>query len=99
VNLALASARHWHGHERPLFNSQRREFWAKKIAGNRKQDQRRTRALPQAGWHVLIVWECSLKGEPRDRWLKSQVPVSLLAKRTTAGRVRRDLSELQMGRK
>jgi DNA mismatch endonuclease (patch repair protein) len=57
----------WHAHECPLFKlpATRREFWARKIAGNRERDKRSARALRQAGWRVLTVWECSLKGRAR----------------------------------
>lgn len=57
----------WHGHDCPLFRlpATRPEFWAAKIAGNRARDQRDTEALRAAGWRVLTVWECSLKGPSR----------------------------------
>jgi hypothetical protein len=32
---------------------------------NRERDQRSAKALREAGWRVLIVWECSLKGPGR----------------------------------
>src|SRR6185312_10055776 len=57
----------WHGHDCALFKmpTTRREFWAKKIAGNRARDQRCVQALKTRGWRVLTVWECSLKGATR----------------------------------
>ena len=57
----------WHGHACPLFRmpATRREFWAKKISGNRDRDLRSAQALRLAGWRVLTVWECSLKGPAR----------------------------------
>lgn len=57
----------WHGHDCPLFKmpATRREFWAKKICGNRARDQRSAEALQRAGWRVLTIWECSLKGPSR----------------------------------
>jgi DNA mismatch endonuclease (patch repair protein) len=57
----------WHGHDCPLFRmpATRREFWASKIAGNRKRDQRTLDSLRTAGWRTLVVWECSLKGPAR----------------------------------
>jgi len=57
----------WHGHDCVLFKMPptRREFWAKKIAGNRARDKRSAAALKRAGWRVLTVWECSLKGPGR----------------------------------
>ena len=57
----------WHGHDCVLFKmpATRRKFWAKKIAGNRARDERSVAALKRAGWRVLTVWECSLKGPGR----------------------------------
>lgn len=54
----------WHGHNCRLFKmpATRREFWTAKIAGNRARDERNGEALQRAGWRVMIVWECSLKG-------------------------------------
>jgi DNA mismatch endonuclease, patch repair protein len=57
----------WHGHDCPLFKepATRPEFWQRKISGNRARDQRTASALQSAGWRVLTVWECSLKGPAR----------------------------------
>lgn len=57
----------WHGHDCPLFRmpATRPEFWAKKISGNRERDVRTAKALQRAGWRLLTVWECSLKGPTR----------------------------------
>jgi DNA mismatch endonuclease, patch repair protein len=57
----------WHGHDCPLFKlpATRREFWAAKIEGNRKRDARDIAVLAAAGWRVLVVWECALKGPAR----------------------------------
>lgn len=57
----------WHGHDCPLFRmpSTRREFWSKKISDNQDRDQRSAKALHEAGWRILTVWECSLKGPAR----------------------------------
>lgn len=57
----------WHGHDCPLFKmpATRPDFWAKKISGNRERDVRTVKALRLAGWRLLTVWECSLKGPAR----------------------------------
>jgi DNA mismatch endonuclease (patch repair protein) len=57
----------WHGHDCPLFRlpATRTEFWAQKVNGNRVRDLQTTGALRAAGWRVLTVWECSLKGPAR----------------------------------
>lgn len=57
----------WHGHDCPLFKmpATRPEFWAQKISGNRERDLRTAKALQCAGWRLLTIWECSLKGSAR----------------------------------
>jgi len=57
----------WHGHDCPLFKwpATRREFWQAKIEGNRARDLRDLAGLAAAGWRVLVVWECALKGPAR----------------------------------
>lgn len=57
----------WHGHDCTLFKlpATRSQFWADKIATNRSRDERDLAALLKAGWRVLTVWECSLKGPGR----------------------------------
>lgn len=54
----------WHGHDCYLFKlpQTRKEFWEKKITQNQSRDQRDLDALVRAGWRVLVVWECALKG-------------------------------------
>lgn len=58
----------WHGHDCPLFKLPvtRREFWAKKICGNRDRDKRTVAALLALGWRTFTVWECSIKGPGRQ---------------------------------
>jgi DNA mismatch endonuclease (patch repair protein) len=57
----------WHGHDCPLFKwpATRREFWQAKIEGNCARDLRDLAGLAAAGWRVLVVWECALKGPAR----------------------------------
>ena len=51
----------WHGCPRhgtmPAGN---REFWKAKLARNKERDTQGTRALRQAGWTVLRIWEHDL---------------------------------------
>lgn len=64
----------WHGHEGcaayriPKTNT---EFWTRKIECNRQRDREEQRRLATMGWHVVVVWECELKGELRERTLES----------------------------
>lgn len=58
----------WHGHDCLLFKlpATRREFWAAKVDGNKARDARTIAGLTAAGWRVLVVWECALKGPARQ---------------------------------
>lgn len=78
----------WHGHDCPLFKwpRSRQEFWREKITGNIGRDRRSILQLEQAGWRVLIIWECALKGVTRldtetvigrtAEWLRESAPSS-----------------------
>lgn len=59
----------WHGHKNcPKTKSangsrvpkSRPEFWSKKLLSNRSRDAKRCVELRQAGYRVLILWECDL---------------------------------------
>jgi DNA mismatch endonuclease (patch repair protein) len=57
----------WHGHDCPMFRlpATRTAFWQAKISGNQVRDQQAVRDLTAAGWRVLVVWECALRGPAR----------------------------------
>ena len=57
----------WHCHRCHLFKwpSSRVDFWRAKISRNREKDAEAGRALARAGWRILTVWECALKGRTR----------------------------------
>ncbi len=57
----------WHAHRCHLFKlpSTRRAWWREKLLRNRLADKRTRRALEKAGWRVLEIYECSLKGRER----------------------------------
>lgn len=81
----------WHGHECSSFRwpASRSEFWHGKIAGNRARDQRNLTQLQEAGWRVLTVWECAVRGARRRqpdtladdcaKWLKSRSRARVIA--------------------
>ena len=74
----------WHGHDCPLFRwpGTRQDFWRTKIGRNIERDAEVCAALDRAGWRVLTVRECALKGPGRigadaaiaaaAQWLRSQ---------------------------
>lgn len=58
----------WHRHPgcaNATLPSTRSDFWAAKLDGNVERDARNIAALEEAGWTVLIVWECDLKSDPQ----------------------------------
>jgi DNA mismatch endonuclease (patch repair protein) len=58
----------WHGHEHcPLYRLPKSNsaFWTEKVTANRERDARVSKTLRDAGWNVVTVWECSLKGRSR----------------------------------
>lgn len=59
----------WHGHDCAYFRwpSTRPEFWHAKITRNREVDHSARAALRAAGWRVLTVWECALRGRSDDQ--------------------------------
>lgn len=67
----------WHMHDCRYFKlpSTRRDFWTQKLGGNRERDERKQRLLEEAGWHVLVVWECEIR-DGKD-WL-SRIITALL---------------------
>ena len=57
----------WHGHpRRGRMPKTRVEFWAAKIAANRRRDRVVSTTLRSQGWTVIRVWESSLKERPKE---------------------------------
>lgn len=57
----------WHGHDCHLFKwpSSNVSFWDEKLTKNKSVDERSYHNLKVAGWRVLTIWECALKGKQR----------------------------------
>ncbi len=57
----------WHLHKCHLFRwpQTRKEFWRKKLIGNRDNDLLQIKLLESMGWRILVIWECALKGKYR----------------------------------
>ena len=68
----------WHGHENcryfvvPKTNT---DFWMNKINRNIERDKENFDALRQAGWKVIVVWECQLKKDRRESTFTELVSV------------------------
>ena len=64
----------WHGHEgcsmfvMPKSNT---DFWQNKIKNNRERDQRNYRLLAEAGWQVIVIWQCNLTKEKIETTMQS----------------------------
>ncbi len=65
--VVLVNGCFWHGHECHLFRwpGSRRKFWKAKIGRNRSRDEEVREQLAAAGWRILVIWECALKGPGR----------------------------------
>ncbi|MEK6798532.1 MAG: DNA mismatch endonuclease Vsr [Planctomycetota bacterium] len=53
----------WHRHSCPRGRSTpatRRQFWNRKLDGNRRRDAASRRRLRTLRWRVLVLWECQL---------------------------------------
>jgi len=60
----------WHGHETHIhIPKSNKEYWAAKIARNRRRDEECKEKLRQMGWSVITVWECQLTPRLRVRTL------------------------------
>ena len=63
----------WHGHSgckyfvMPKSNV---EFWQEKISKTVMRDNETYEKLVELGWNVLLIWECQLKKEPREKSLE-----------------------------
>ena len=58
----------WHKHDCPRFiwPSSNEKYWRPKILRNVERDQTNTALLCDAGWNVIVVWECELKKKVRE---------------------------------
>jgi DNA mismatch endonuclease (patch repair protein) len=56
---------HVHGCAMSKWPATRPEFWQKKLGANAARDRRVLASLQTAGWRVLVIWECSLRGTGR----------------------------------
>jgi len=63
----------WHRHAgcrfatTPASNS---EQWSAKFQANVVRDARKLASLREAGWRVIVVWECELRRDPTDRLVR-----------------------------
>jgi DNA mismatch endonuclease (patch repair protein) len=57
----------WHSHGCALSKqpATRQDFWKAKLEGNVTRDRKAIDSLRSAGWRILVVWECALRGSLR----------------------------------
>ncbi len=58
----------WHRHPDPACRNAvlpkvRADWWSAKLARNVARDERNVAALNDAGWRVLVLWECEVKDD------------------------------------
>ena len=64
----------WHGHKGckqfvlPKTNT---EFWQNKIEYNRQRDQKNYNTLINAGWQVIVLWQCKLTKQKLELTMQS----------------------------
>ncbi|WP_097022289.1 very short patch repair endonuclease [Chromohalobacter canadensis] len=54
----------WHRHADCFYATSpatRKKFWREKLDGNVARDKRQQMELINAGWRVLVIWECGLR--------------------------------------
>jgi len=69
----------WHGHEgcnKFVMPKSNTDFWHAKIERNRTRDTRNYEELMQAGWQVIVIWECNLAKDKLETTMQ-QVAVAL----------------------
>jgi len=58
----------WHDHpncklaRRPKTN---KKFWKQKAIDNRRRDRRKEQMLRKQGWHIMTIWQCTLRNPER----------------------------------
>ena len=66
----------WHQHDgcrRSTIPATRRSYWEAKLRRNVERDRHSASQLLEAGWRVVIIWECELKAEQWLELLRSQL--------------------------
>lgn len=64
----------WHGHEEcgnysvPKSNT---AFWVSKVKRNKERDRRNYKDLHDAGWNVIVIWECQLKNNRIEETMRN----------------------------
>jgi DNA mismatch endonuclease, patch repair protein len=62
----------WYRHQDPSCDISKvpkinTNFWLEKFESNTLRDARNEKTLKEAGWKVIVVWECEVLKDPRNR--------------------------------
>lgn len=63
----------WHAHEgcsKFVIPSTRREWWIQKFETNKARDERNYRQLQEAGWQVIVLWQCQLSAQQLENTMQ-----------------------------
>jgi len=66
----------WHAHEDCKYfkiPNTRSEWWEEKLYGNKERDEKHIQELEEMGWNVIMVWECELKPDKKEKTLISLI--------------------------
>lgn len=65
----------WHMHNCSCFRmpSTNVDYWQPKLTRNMERDCENQALLTDLGWHVIVVWECELKKQLREKRLEDLV--------------------------
>lgn len=76
------------------------DFWMEKWSKNISRDQRNEATWRDAGWNLIVVWECALKGAKKERTLESICSkVATWGEERAAGKSRRSPHKLELPRR
>lgn len=62
----------WHGHEGCKYYvlpKTKTDWWLEKISKTQKRDQEAQIALKNMSWNIIVIWECQLKKEFKNKTL------------------------------
>ena len=60
----------WHGHKNcdaAKLPSSNVDYWVKKVTSNENRDSQNIHLLKEAGWNVIVIWECELKTKNKEK--------------------------------
>ncbi|HKJ32661.1 MAG TPA: very short patch repair endonuclease [Balneolales bacterium] len=66
----------WHVHKNCKYFKMpqtRTEWWKKKLYENKKRDDQNIKQLQDKNWNVIVIWECELKKNKREKTLRKLI--------------------------